>query len=83
MNFQEAVETIGVPRSQQKCKYAAWLDTLNESDNAAIMNHIVDLRMGTSAVTANWLFKVSKLMGADISLSRFYFHIQGECKCPK
>ena len=83
MNFAEAVATIGVPRSQQKCKYANWVDTLEESDNLSILNHIQDLRMGTSSVSINWLFKVSKAMGADISLSRFYAHIQGECKCPK
>lgn len=83
MNFLEAVQTVGVPLSQQKCKYAAWLDTIAESDKAAIENHIADLRNGISQVNANWLYKVSKIMGAEISLSRFYCHIQGECKCPK
>lgn len=83
MNFLEALETIGVPRSQQKCKVGAWIDTLEENDKPAVENHITDLRMGTSTVTANWLFRVCKLMGLDTSLQPFYFHIQGECKCPK
>lgn len=83
MNFQEAAETLGRPLSQQKCKYAAWLDTLAEADKIAIETHINDLKMGTSQVTGSWLYKVSKIMGVEISLSRFYFHLQGECKCPK